>query len=51
MGPGDFQASEKSLTIEKAGPVKIQLVADSGKTTVLKEILGQLEQWYQPQAR
>ncbi|MEM6254592.1 MAG: NADP-dependent isocitrate dehydrogenase [Cyanobacteria bacterium P01_D01_bin.156] len=37
MDSGDFYDSEKSVVIEKAGNVKIELVADDGSTTVLKE--------------
>ena len=36
MGSGDFASNEKSVTIAKAGSVKIQLVGANG-TTVLKE--------------
>ncbi|MHB8121904.1 MAG: NADP-dependent isocitrate dehydrogenase, partial [Desulfuromonadaceae bacterium] len=35
----DFFHSEKSVTMEKAGNVKIELVDQAGKTTVLKEKL------------
>ena len=37
MGEGDFRSNEKSITIEEAGPVRIELVKKSGGTTVLKE--------------
>jgi isocitrate dehydrogenase len=37
MQDGDFYGSEKSVVVEKATDVKIQLVSDSGNTTVLKE--------------
>ena len=37
MEDGDYYASEKSVVIEKAGDLKIELVADDGSTTVLKE--------------
>ena len=37
MPEGDFYSSEKSVVIEKAGDIKIELVADDGKITVLKE--------------
>ena len=43
MGAGDFQANEKSTTIEKAGSLKIELVADDGNATVLKESVPVLE--------
>lgn len=39
MTAGDFFHSEKSVTMEKAGNVKIELVDQAGKTTVLKEKL------------
>ena len=42
MGKGDFASNEKSVTIAKAGSVKIQLVGASG-TTVLKESVPVLE--------
>jgi len=42
MGAGDFASNEKSVTITKAGSVKIQLVSDNG-TTVLKESVPVLE--------
>jgi len=42
MGAGDFASNEKSVTIAKAGNVKIQLVSASG-TTVLKEAVPVLE--------
>ncbi|MCW8987401.1 MAG: NADP-dependent isocitrate dehydrogenase, partial [Gammaproteobacteria bacterium] len=37
MPDGDFYASEKSVVIETAGDVKIELIADDGQLTVLKE--------------
>ncbi|MBW2961480.1 NADP-dependent isocitrate dehydrogenase [Mesonia aestuariivivens] len=37
MKSGDFFANEKSVTIEKEGDVKIQLVGKDGNTSVLKE--------------
>lgn len=37
MPEGDFYATEKSVVIEKAGDVKIELISDDGKITVLKE--------------
>ncbi len=36
MSEGDFFANEKSLTLDKADDVKIEFVAESGETTVLK---------------
>ena len=39
MTAGDFFHSEKSVTMEKAGNVKIEFVDQAGKTTVLKEKL------------
>lgn len=37
MSGGDFFSNEKSLTVNEAGNVKIQLVDDQGNVTVLKE--------------
>ncbi|HJV01331.1 MAG TPA: NADP-dependent isocitrate dehydrogenase [Burkholderiaceae bacterium] len=37
MNAGDFYGSEKAVTVEKAGSVKIELVAADGSTKVLKE--------------
>ena len=37
MPEGDFYATEKSVVIENNGDVKIELIADDGKVTVLKE--------------
>ena len=37
MPDGDFYSSEKSVVIETAGDVKIELIGDDGKTQVLKE--------------
>ena len=37
MPDGDFYSSEKSAVIETAGDVKIELIADDGQVTVLKE--------------
>lgn len=37
MPDGDFYSSEKSAVIETAGDVKIELIADDGQSTVLKE--------------
>lgn len=38
MGDGDFRSNEKSTTVSKAGTLKIQLIGDDGKTTLLKEV-------------
>ena len=37
MSDGDFYSSEKSTVIDKAGEVKIELISDSGETSILKE--------------
>jgi len=37
MSAGDFYGSEKSVTVDKAGVVKIEFVGQDGKTAVLKE--------------
>jgi isocitrate dehydrogenase len=37
MGEGDFFSNERSVTVEAPGEVRIELVADDGTTTVLKE--------------
>lgn len=37
MPDGDFYASEKSVVIEKAGDIKIELLGNDGKAQVLKE--------------
>lgn len=37
MSEGDFYGSEKSVVIEQAGEIKIELITDEGKTQVLKE--------------
>lgn len=37
MPEGDFYATEKSVVIEKAGDLKIELIADDGTATILKE--------------
>jgi isocitrate dehydrogenase len=37
MSEGDFYGSEKSVTVRDAGAVRIELVADDGKVTVLKD--------------
>ena len=42
MGSGDFASNEKSVTITKAGSVKIQLVNAKG-TSILKEAVPVLE--------
>ena len=39
MSAGDFYHSEKSVTMSKAGTVRIELVDQAGKVTVLKEKL------------
>ena len=39
MNGGDFYENEKSVTMEKAGNVKIEFVDQAGKVTVLKEKL------------
>ncbi len=43
MSEGDFFGSEKSLTIEKAGDVKIEFISDKGETTVLKDKVALLD--------
>ncbi len=37
MPDGDFYSSEKSVVVETAGDVKIELIADDGQITILKE--------------
>ena len=37
MGENDFRSNEKSVTVEKATDVRIELVGTDGSTTVLKE--------------
>jgi isocitrate dehydrogenase len=37
MRGGDFRSNEKSVTVEAAGTLRIELVTEDGKTTVLKE--------------
>jgi len=37
MGQDDFSSNEKSVTIEKAGSLKIELVGETGESQVLKE--------------
>jgi isocitrate dehydrogenase len=43
MSDGDFYSSEKSVIIEKAGDVRIELITDNGDTKVLKEKTAVLE--------
>jgi len=43
MSDGDFYGSEKSVTVDKAGAVKIEHVAADGTVTVLKEKTALLE--------
>lgn len=43
MGENDFRSNEKSCTISKPGNVRIELVADDGNITVLKESVPVLE--------
>lgn len=44
MREGDFYASDISTTMAKAGKVKIELVEEGGKTTLLKEVAVQAEE-------
>jgi isocitrate dehydrogenase len=37
MGSGDFRSTERSVTVDVADDVRIELVADDGEVTVLKE--------------
>ena len=37
MGKGDFRSNEKSLTVDKAGDIRIEHVAADGTVSVLKE--------------
>ncbi len=37
MSSGDFRSNEKSVTISKAGDIKIELVDSNGNATILKE--------------
>ncbi len=37
MSDGDFRSTERSVTVEEPGAVRIELVADDGTVTVLKE--------------
>ncbi len=43
MASGDFRSNEKSVTVSKAGDVKIELVDNNGTITVLKENTALLE--------
>ena len=43
MGQGDFRSNEKSCTVAAAGNVRIELVADDGSVTVLKDSVPVLE--------
>jgi isocitrate dehydrogenase len=43
MSEGDFRDTERSLTIERAGAVRIEHVAEDGKLSVLKESTPVLE--------
>jgi isocitrate dehydrogenase len=43
MTADDFRSSEKSVVVERAGELRIELVADDGTTTVLKDGLPVLE--------
>ncbi len=43
MSEKDFYGSEKSRTMDKAGDVKIEYVAENGSTTVLKDSIALLE--------
>jgi len=43
MSEGDFYGSEKSVTVQQAGDVKIELQANDGSTVVLKDKLALLE--------
>ncbi|MGH4030310.1 NADP-dependent isocitrate dehydrogenase [Actinomycetota bacterium Odt1-20B] len=43
MGQNDFRSTEKSVVIEKAGALRIELVGDDGSTTVLRESVPVLE--------
>jgi isocitrate dehydrogenase len=37
MSDGDFRSTEQSVTVERAGEVRVELVAADGEVTVLKE--------------
>ena len=43
QGEGDFRSNEKSCTVAAAGSVRIELVADDGSVTVLKDSVPVLE--------
>ncbi|WP_025740034.1 NADP-dependent isocitrate dehydrogenase [Aquimarina pacifica] len=43
MASGDFRSNEKSVTVSKAGDVKIEFVDQAGNSTVLKEKTALLE--------
>ncbi len=43
MREGDFYHSEKSVTIDKGGNLKIELIGDDGQTTVLREAVPVLD--------
>ncbi|MEU2426454.1 NADP-dependent isocitrate dehydrogenase [Streptomyces sp. NPDC007851] len=43
MGENDFRSTEKSVVISEAGKLRIELVAEDGTTTVLKESVPVLE--------
>ncbi|OPG09548.1 isocitrate dehydrogenase (NADP(+)) [Streptomyces sp. GKU 895] len=43
MGQNDFRSTEKSVVISEAGSLKIELVAEDGATTVLRESVPVLE--------
>ncbi|MDX3801409.1 NADP-dependent isocitrate dehydrogenase [Streptomyces sp. AK04-3B] len=43
MGENDFRSTEKSVVISEAGSVRIELVAEDGSTTVLRESVPVLE--------
>ncbi|MFI7498594.1 NADP-dependent isocitrate dehydrogenase [Streptomyces sp. NPDC049687] len=43
MGSSDFRSTEKSVVISEAGSVRIELVAEDGTTTVLRESVPVLE--------
>ncbi|MDB4778250.1 NADP-dependent isocitrate dehydrogenase [bacterium] len=43
MDGGDFRSNEKSCTISSAGTVRVELVANDGTTTILKDDIAVLE--------
>jgi isocitrate dehydrogenase len=43
MSHGDFKSNEKSLTMESAGDVRIELVDNNGNTTILKDKISLLK--------